>query len=409
MTDVVRYCRLSSFCIAILATGVFAEADVIRLKTGGELRGTIQTIDGQQVSIRTIAGSTVTVHRNTVQFVTHRSTIAEEYETRLKTLPNTAEAHWRLAEWCRANRLKPQRIWQARKVLLSDPNHVKARRLLGYKRDGVKWTTSARENRKRGYVKLRRKYVPRQTRDAIARTAAEKERQANWVRQISRLANAVDAGDASAINEIAFIRDPMALSGLTSFFRESPSQAVRRAYVTALGQIKHPAALAPLVEQAVLDSSDEVRTAAIASIPQEEVESVLRILEDFVNDGDYYVVQKAAAVLGAFDHPDAIEMLIESLITFHEYSTRPSAAPEVQQRAVDLLNKDDLSPPELLLVLQTSVIPPRAVEATTEESNGRIQVLYPHRNRAALASLVALTGEDFGFDQRLWRLWFARE
>ncbi|MFK7818886.1 MAG: HEAT repeat domain-containing protein [Planctomycetaceae bacterium] len=403
MKSRVRSRRLVSLLVLLVGS---AQADVIRLKNGGELRGSLQQVDEQQISIQTVAGSIVTVSQQTVHFVTRRSKLAEEYETRLKALPKSADSHWLLADWCRANRLKKQQRWQARNVLLHNPNHIKARRLLGYKRVGTSWTTSARENRKRGYVKMGRKYVPRQTRDAIARTAAEEEQQADWTRRISQLASAIDSGNQSALNDLNFIRDPMALAGLTSFFRESPAPVARMVYVRTLGQIKHPAALAPLVEQAILDSSDEVRTAAIESIPRTQTDSALRLLQQFLDDGDYYVVQRAAVALGAFDDPDSVEMLIEALITLHEYSTRPSAAEEVQQRAVDLLNKNDLTPAELHLVLQTSIIPPRAVEATIEESNGRIQVLYPHRNEAVLASLVALTGEDFGFDQRSWRLWF---
>ncbi len=397
-----------AFVCALLGQGS-VNADVLRLRNGGEIRGSIQSNDEQDFTARTATGSTLGLSADEVHFFVRRSDIEEQFETRLRQAENTADAHWQLAEWCRLNKLKPQRIWQAQRVLLCDPNHVEARRLLGYIHTEEGWTTRERQGWQRGYVKSGSRFVPRQTRDTIARTPREKESQATWLSRMGRLANAIDAADEAALAELASVRDPMALAGLTAYFRESNSVAARKAYVTALAKTKHPAMIPPLVEQAVFDVSPDVRQMAARLIPHDQRKTATRLLAEYLRSNKNQTVQQAAAALGVVAHEDSIDPLIESLITLHEYTTRASAAKEAQLRAANLLNKPNLTPGEVLIVLQTGIVPSPGVESTTEESNGQIQALYPHRNEAALAALKELTDEDFGFDQRTWRLWFRSE
>ena len=388
-----------------LAIGPSTLADIVRLKTGGELRGSIGSADDQQISITTLAGTTLSLPTDAVHFLLRRSDTEEEYETRLATLPNTVEAHLDLADWCKANRLRSQRQQQLRQVLLIDPNHEGVRKLLEYTRDGVLWKTRDHILRERGLVRTRRKYITRQERDSLAETTAEKEQQAAWSRQMSRIAEGIRARDANAVAAIREVRDPMAIAGLTAFFREALEPAVRDAYVFALGQIKHSGALPPLVEQAVLDTVPQIRTNAAILITEARAEEATAMLIKYLEVEDNQTVQNAADALGLLGHPKSLAPLIEALVTQHQYSTRPSAAEEVAVRAADLLNRPDLTPAEIVVVMQASLTPLRGVVATTDESNGRVQLVYPHRNTSVLTALKRMTGQDFGYDQRTWRLW----
>lgn len=396
-------CTLLLLACAALAQTV--HADVIRLKSGGEVRGVITAANETQVSIETMAGSKIEIPANQIHFHVRRSAVEEEYETRLAQLPDTAEAHWNLANWCKANKLREQRKWQLTEVLLRAPNHALARRALKYTQVGVQWSTRDQAMRKQGYVKVRKRYVTRQERDSIARTADERQAEADWSRQLARLANRIQGGEPGALSEMQAVSDPIAIAGLTAFFREASDPVTRQAYVQALGRIKHEAALAPLVEQSVFDTSPAVRATASASISNAQSEDATKILIGYLEVDDYYVIENAATTIGQVGHPDAVEPLIEALVTLHQYSTRPSAAEEVRQRAADLLNREDLTPEEVRIVMQSGLMPLRGVSATTEESNGRVQLLYPHRNESVLAALRSLTGEDFGYNQRTWRLW----
>jgi hypothetical protein len=391
--------------LLLLTAGPRAAADIVRLKTGGELRGSIRFADDQQINFVTLAGTTLSLPADVVHFSLRRSDLEEEYETRLAKLPNTVEAHLDLADWCKANRLRAQRQQQLRHVLTIDPNHEGVRKLLEYTRDGVLWKTRDQILRERGLVRTRRKYITRQERDSIAETTAQKEQETAWSRQMARIAEGIRAGDPNAVEAIRQVRDPMAIAGLTAFFREASEPAVRDAYVFAIGQIEHPKALPPLIEQAVLDTVPQIRTNAAALITKERAEAATALLVRYLEVEDNQTVRNAADALGLLGHPKSLAPLIEALVTQHQYSTRPSAAAEVAARAADLLNRPDLNPAEIVVVMQAGLTPRRGVDATTDESNGRVQLVYPHRNANVLAALRRMTGQDFGYDQRTWRLW----
>ena len=54
--------------LTALAIGPSTLADIVRLKTGGELRGSIGSADDQQVSITTLAGTTLSLPTDAVHF-----------------------------------------------------------------------------------------------------------------------------------------------------------------------------------------------------------------------------------------------------------------------------------------------------------------------------------------------------
>ena len=67
-------------------------ADVVRLKSGGEVRGVIVApSDGTTgtVTVETLSGGVVSVPREDVEFVTRRPRVVEEYELKAKTAPET--------------------------------------------------------------------------------------------------------------------------------------------------------------------------------------------------------------------------------------------------------------------------------------------------------------------------------
>ena len=51
------------------------------------------------------------------------------------------EGQWKLAEWCHEHGLPDQRKTHLQRVIELDPDHVEARRLLGYSKIDGKWMT----------------------------------------------------------------------------------------------------------------------------------------------------------------------------------------------------------------------------------------------------------------------------
>ncbi len=395
---------------AVLACGSpEAIADIVRLRNGGELWGQVDSASAESLTLTTESGTAVTVPAVQVHFLLRRSPLQDKFERKFATTPSTAEAHWELGQWAKQNRLHDEYRRQLKQVLIRDGTHSQARRILGYVRERGQWRTREQSFLKRGYVKVGRRFITRAQRDSVAKSDDDKQTEVQWVHRIVDLAGGVNNGEPQAVAQLRAIQDPLAISGLTSYFREANNPAARKLYVEVLGRIPSEAVVAPLVDQAILDPTAEVRTAAMQAIPAEYLPRAAVIARFYLKAEKHQVVQEAARLLGGLKTRTSIEPLVESLVTLHDYSTRPSASPTTRNRAANLLNKYPLRPEEVIKVMQTGLMPKGATAATDEDSDGRVQAIYPHRNTEVLAALVKITGEDFGFDQRSWRLWLAAQ
>ena len=115
-----RYAPFLSVAVLWLCqplAGRCLRADAILLKSGGEVRGELQTQakpaqrgaagSKQRLTIRTLSGSIVSVPGDDVEQVLRRRLVVEEYETLRRAAADTVVAQWELAEWCRR---KPARF-----------------------------------------------------------------------------------------------------------------------------------------------------------------------------------------------------------------------------------------------------------------------------------------------------------
>ncbi len=392
-------------CLLGLTLCITARADVIRLRTGGQLRGT-STRQGEIVRIESELGTVIELDASLVHFVTRQTEEEAQFDRRYAAVPRTAPALWALAQWCRANRLRTERTWVLQEVLQQDADHADARRALGYiLDDSGTWTKREQTMSRRGYVRHRARFVTRQERDSIATTRADRTAEAHWTRQLGVLSQALRRGDNRGLTEIREIRDPLAVAALAAWLRDLPDSEVRLAYVRTLARIRHKVVLPPLIEQGVADSDPEIRREVAQIIPPESRSDAVRLASEYLQAADNETVRRAAELLGRMGDPDAVPALIDALITLHDYGVRPSADPEVRQRAVDLMNVEALTPEQVVTVMQAGVTPRGGALVTSPEANGRLLALYAHRNPAVLQALRRITGEDFGFDRWTWRLW----
>ena len=127
--------------LSMLAPG--ASAEVFVLAGGGRLVGELVNRNEsprQKYVIRTADGATVTLDAAQVRKILPQRPEEAEYERIRPTYADTAAAQWELAEWCRQHKLLPQREVHLRRVIELDPEHVEARRALGYSRIDGQWT-----------------------------------------------------------------------------------------------------------------------------------------------------------------------------------------------------------------------------------------------------------------------------
>ncbi len=108
--------------LAPLATASVS-ADVVRLENGGEARGALpgERLPGASVMLDSFTGARIVLHADSIKSTSRRPPEVEEYTTRSRLIPHTVEAHWELAEWCKARQLAPQREEQLEAVVELDP------------------------------------------------------------------------------------------------------------------------------------------------------------------------------------------------------------------------------------------------------------------------------------------------
>jgi hypothetical protein len=126
------------------------------------------------------------------------------------------------------------------------------------------------------------------------------------------------------------------------------------------------------------------------------------------------VVQRAAAAIGEFGNINTVPYLIEALVTSHRWKIQVRAntsvsvgtTPDGQVGVPNSLN--GVIPPEVEMLARTGqlpygaiVLPPNAVRRTRT-----VTIKGDVKNEAVLAALQKLTGEDFGFSEHDWRLWW---
>ncbi len=417
-----RWITLAVAVLVVAGSSSSAYADLIKLKNGGEIRGKIirkpDNGNSGAVTLETLTGAVVVVEPEDIQFVTRRSLKVEEYETRAKLTPRTASAHWELAEWCRQNGLSKQREQQLRAVLELDPEHERAHHGLKHAKHGGKWMTRDELMTSQGYVKHKGRYVTTQELELIEKTQAELDAEKQWYKKVrlwygwltGRRPERRDLGLA----ELQKIDDPDAVPALMRLMQDNSNKQIRELYVGILSRMQGDKPVEALVTQSLHDADHEIRYAALNAISPDQYQSAgplyVRALKDDLNR----VVRRAAAALERVGEESMIPDLVEALVTTHRYRV------EVPDTKGTLSFRTDGSfaggqgqgtlPPNIEAMLLSGQLPNgvivNQVQPPTYKKMKVVVIKYDHRNAETLSALRKLTGENFGYDERTWRLWW---
>ncbi|RME04318.1 MAG: CAP domain-containing protein [Planctomycetota bacterium] len=127
-------------------------ADVIFLQNNGRIEGEILEYGEEVVVIKTKWGRVKIPHDQILKIVKAKN-IQEVFQKKLKKIPpDDVDALYRLALWCKENKLEKQKIECLKKIIRIQPNHSDARRELGHKFYRGKWRTYREYMLLRGYV-----------------------------------------------------------------------------------------------------------------------------------------------------------------------------------------------------------------------------------------------------------------
>ncbi|MGE0755789.1 MAG: HEAT repeat domain-containing protein [Pirellulaceae bacterium] len=387
-------------------SGSFAlRADVFHLQTGGTVRGQwvlTEPMNEQEYVISTDAGVRLRVRRSQVREHIRENEHMTEYERIAPRCPDTAEAQWRLAEWCDERGLKTPRIRHLERVVELDPRHAAAWRALGYSEINGKWVTQDEHFRQRGYVFSRGRWRLPQEVEVYEEQQRQLRLEREWIGRLKSLRQQLGTERRrDAARTIASITDPFALYALGDALRREYSPEVRLLYVRALTGIQDPRAIQLLLYVAMSDRHPEVFYGCVDKLAKVQSPALVKSLVERLQDRNNVRLNRAAYILGRLGNRQAIPALVESLVTVQYYFLPGSGRTSVTMMA-------PLSPgptPMAAPASSMSALPEPVAFATGGDG---LIIPYQATNQGVLQALVSLSGgQSFGFDQRAWRNWWS--
>ncbi|MEX0704478.1 MAG: HEAT repeat domain-containing protein [Planctomycetales bacterium] len=418
--------RCIRWLLVLAATATAASAargDVIKLKNGGEIRGSIsrKAIAGETVTIETLTGATVTVARKDIQFLTWRSPAEEEFETRLRDLPTSdIEAHRQLVEWCREKGLTQQRKTLFERIVEIDPDDAEARAALGHARYEGQWMGRDERMRAQGYVKHRNRYITPQELDLIRKTEAERKAEQEWfpkVRVWLTWAEGRHPGRRDeALAGFGAIDDPAALPALERFLSGHTDRGLRLLYVGVLDRMPENVAVPPLVEKSLEDADQDVRWKALNALDPEQYAAARPYFVRGLTHDLNAVVRRAARGLDRVGDQSSVPDLIAALVTSHKYRVELPVNDAISfntNGAFALGGAPGTGglPRELEAMLLAGQLPNGVIVLPSQPAvpvrTKVVTVRVNQQNPEVLTALQRLAGQDFGYDARTWQLWWA--
>ena len=208
--------------------------------------------------------------------------------------------------------------------------------------------------------------------------------QKQWNKKLERLRQDLASGDAA--EELAEITDPHAVPALTAALASDPLRRVRLLYMDSLLRIGTPAAQAALVAAAIDHPDPETRIDATDRLAKLAPQAAAHALAAALAGPDNARINRAAAALGRLGVATVVPQLVNVLETRHVVTVGDG-------------------PPE---GSTTATFTPSGGAGLSMGSSRR-QMAVPMKNEQVLEAIVALTGENFGWDLTAWRAWLARQ
>lgn len=433
-------------------------AETVVLVGGGRIQGEVleQPEASETLMLRTASGATIGIPRVQVAEVIPASADERQYRALLAETPDTLDGHLRLAQWCDQHRLRQYRTAHLRAVLKYDPDHVEARRALGYRRRGERWMTEEQWMVSRGYVRYGHRWRLPQETGILEQKADQDAVTGQWHRNIQQWYEWATGRDAQrraeGLQALRQIDDPAAMEPMQELLGMNTDVDTRLLFLEYLARVGNAQAIDRLVLHSMNDLSMEVRSAGLLHLiehfPKEAGERYERALTYFERE----VMITAAAYLGALQDPAAVAPLIDVLETTHPVTPpleelapdgllyrlklvhvpprdpaaihpimhelvprriRPRLSMEVLPRGWlrSMRRKEKeifaLSPRDIYDAISGTGPKVMRLPSVLGQASGRTTKDYP--NRQVRETLMKLTGQDFGFDEAAWLEWLGHE
>lgn len=131
--------RLRMTVALVLLFWLTAHADIVHLKDGRTLEGEVISETDESVLLKTRHGN-VEIFKSHIERIEKKPLPSQLYRQKAAALEdNDAEGHYRLALWCKQQKLEKEYIFELERVITINSDHAAARRALGYERTGDSW------------------------------------------------------------------------------------------------------------------------------------------------------------------------------------------------------------------------------------------------------------------------------
>jgi hypothetical protein len=373
--------------------GSGARGDRFQLAGGGQVEGRLIESNDDDKSLLVIEltdGGQLKIPRSEVTRIESRSGVEDEYKTLARSSPDTIEAHLRLAEWCRERKLRDNAQQHFARILELDADHEAARAALGFRQKDGQWMTRNDVMAARGLVLYEGRYVAPQHVELLERQKQTKISQADWGKHLEQLRRWLTGRRqdraAEALAEIQQLRDPAATEAVVAMLRREDDPALRRLWIEVASRLNRRPAIDALVELSLTDPDPEIRHDCLDHLIKSCRPGLATPYIRALNDSDNEIVNRAAAALGQIGDRDAINPLIDALITKHRFKVGDG---DPDQHAYTFSPESG---------------------AFSFGGGGPQIVTQALRNPDVLSALVTLSdGQSFDYDQRQWRRWLAAQ
>jgi hypothetical protein len=383
--------------VALISHGArHARADTYVLTNEGQVVGELVNKDEsprQKYIIRTPAGATISLEKSQVKQVVPQSAAEAEYEKIRPTFADTVDDQWRLAEWCRDKNIAHGRQTALERIVELDPENRKARMALGFTQIDGRWVQPDQYREEQGYVRYKGDWRLPQEVELMEQHRKDDLAEKQWYANLKKWrAWYDDAGKTDQVHdELAKIDDPLAVPALTQTLDNDGNRQLRVWCVQALGRIASQNAVAAIVNYSLNDPDQEIRLTCFDQLTGESLHMAVPRYVAALKDKDNAVVNRAGYALGKLGDKSAVAPLIDALVTTHIFKVQEGSSNPNQMSAGFSPNGNG------------------GIGGMTMGAAPVKKIRKDFSNQQVLDALTALTGMNFGFDQRSWKNWYASD
>lgn len=374
-----------------------ARADVVWLKDGRRLEGTVSTKDGK-VAVELKKGVEVLLDPAEVDHVDVGESPRDVFEKKKADLiPGDPEPRYALAQWCKDVGLAREAHEMLEEVIRLAPDHAQARRDLGFVKDGERWVTEEELRRKLGLEKVDGKWIPAAEAKRIRHSA---EVHKALQKALGDVAHGHPEQGQAELAALAQDPDPALVTQLALERLGDREAPVRLAVCGLLGKLKAKEA-APRLANLVFDDAElEVALAAARALwSLEEVPGRTSVVQNLFHKKES-VRDRAAEALGAVLDPETIPYLIEALYL------KTVRIVEVQEPGEQVIIRG--TPGEVPIAGRFGGYHQPVMGVSSGETVLRAEDVFLS-SKPVLRALAKMSGRDFGFLKGDWFRWWASE